>query len=288
MEYVIKNEYLEAIVSSKGAELIKLVDKDGVNRLHTPSDDTWNKVSPILFPQVSRLKNDEYRVGGNLYKMPKHGFIKDNELCVVEHDSTMIKFKYTQNEDTFKVYPYNFNFYVTYTLYGNVLDVSFVIENPSSTTLRYMLGGHPGFRVPLYEDEKYTDYSLVFKKKETASKMVLDNGYLANNYEEYLKDNDIINLNHYLFVDDALIFKDLRSSYVDLISQNHDKKIRFHFSDFEILAIWSKVKENVNLLCLEPWNGIQKNFVVDHENMGVLELSPFNSHYHNYKIEVIK
>ena len=219
--------------------------------------------------------------------MTAHGFIRDNELEVLEHNETRIKFKYTQNENTLKMYPYDFNFYVTYTLLDNILDVSFLVENPSDKILRYMLGGHPGFKVPLYENESFNDYSILFQIKESVKKMCLDNGYLANIYQDYLSDCDIINLDHNLFIDDALIFRNLRSSYVDIISKNHNKKIRFHFSDFEILAIWSKVSEKVNLVCLEPWNGIQKDFVVDHEKMGVLEIAPHKSHYHSFKIEIL-
>jgi galactose mutarotase-like enzyme len=94
MEYIIRNEYLEATISSHGAELIKLIDKDGINRLHAPSDDTWNRVSPILFPQISRLPNAEYKVNDNIYKMTTHGFIRDNELELVNCCETEITFKY--------------------------------------------------------------------------------------------------------------------------------------------------------------------------------------------------
>jgi galactose mutarotase-like enzyme len=150
-----------------------------------------------------------------------------------------------------------------------------------------MLGGHPGFKVPLFENETFNDYSVLFDRKETNKRMMVVDGFLANEYENYLYDTNIINLDHKLFVDDALIFRELRSSYVDIVSRNHDKKLRFHFSDFEILAIWSKEKEHVNSLCLEPWNGVQKDFVLDHEKMGVLEVKPNSFDYFCYKIEVI-
>ena len=83
MLYTIKNEFLEATISSHGAELVKLVDKDGINRMHTPSDDTWNRVSTILFPQISKMPNSEYKVNGISHKMTTHGFIRDNELELV-------------------------------------------------------------------------------------------------------------------------------------------------------------------------------------------------------------
>ena len=287
MKYVIKNDYLTAVISSHGAELIKLEDMDGVNRMHTPSNDTWNRVSPILFPQISRMPNSEYKVMGQTFNMTTHGFIRDNELEVVNYQDSEIIFKFVHNEKTRKMYPYEFIFYVTYKLVLNAIEVTFKIENISDNKMLYMLGGHPGFKIPLYENEKYTDYQILFETTETTKRMCVVDGFLANKYEDYLVDDNTINLNHNLFTDDALVFRGLKSKYVDIVSNNHNKKIRFHFSDFEILAIWSKVNEDINLLCLEPWNGIQKEFVIEHEKMGVLEVMPNSYSVHGYIIEVI-
>ena len=286
MEYIIKNEFLEATINSRGAELIKLIDSNRINRMHLPSSDTWNRVSPILFPQISRMPNSEYIVNNKVYTMATHGFIRDNELELVNQTDTEITFKCSNNEKTFIMYPYEFIFYVTYRLNKNILEVLFKVENPSDNKLLYMLGGHPGFKVPLFDDECYNDYSLVFEQKETSKRMCVVDWFIANEYVDYLVDANSIQLEHNLFLDDTLIFKNLNSNYVELVSKNHDKKIRFHFSDFEILAIWSKVEEYVNFLCLEPWNGIQKNFVKEHQKMGVLEIEPHSFNSYEYKIEV--
>ena len=82
MEYIIKNEFLEAIINSHGAELIKLIDIDGVNRMHSPSSDTWNRVSPILFPQISRMPNSEYVVN-----IDKEYIFTVDTLILVKEDS---------------------------------------------------------------------------------------------------------------------------------------------------------------------------------------------------------
>jgi galactose mutarotase-like enzyme len=125
MEYIIKNEYLTAVINSHGAELIKLIDSDGVNRMHTPSNDTWNRVSPILFPQISRTPDSIYSVQGQIYKMTTHGFIRDNELEMVNHLDSEVTFKFMHNDNTKEMYPYDFIFYVTYKLTNNKLEVSF-------------------------------------------------------------------------------------------------------------------------------------------------------------------
>lgn len=287
MEYVIKNECLKAVISSHGAELRSLVDNDNLNRMNIPMPNTWNKVSPILFPQISKLPNSEYQVNGKKYYMTSHGFLRDNELELVYHYENEIRFRFSDNLQTKTIYPYHFIFFVTYRLVSNNLEVIFEVQNPFDGKIRFMLGAHPGFRIPLYEDEKFTDYYLEFEKKETAKRMVLKEGYLSNEYVCYLNQKKTIPLNHTLFLEDAIILRDLKSSYVDICSKNHQKKIRFYFSDFEILALWSKPNDDCNFLCLEPWNGIRKAMVIEHEKMGVLELDANNSLVFEYKIMVI-
>lgn len=287
MDYIIQNAHLKAVISSNGSELRELIDKDGINRMHIPNTNTWNRVSPILFPQISRMPNSEYMVNGETYNMTTHGFIRDKESTLVNQTNNEIVFMYKSDNNTFKIYPYEFVLYVTYKLIDNILEVNFKVENPSSKVLRYMLGGHPGFKVPLYDDEEYNDYSVVFEKAGILKRMLVVDGFLANKYEDYSLVNRTIELQHSLFENDALVFRNISSNFVDIISKNHNKKIRFHFSDFEILALWSKIEENANLLCLEPWNGIQKDFVREHEKMGVLEVAPNSFSCHSFKIEVI-
>ena len=153
--------------------------------------------------------------------------------------------------------------------------------------LLFMLGGHPGFKVPLYENEKYEDYYLKFEKEETVDAMQVVDNFLANVYKPCLVNEDKINLKHDIFNPDAIVMRGLKSKYVDLKCDLNDKKIRFYFSDFEILAVWSLMDERANFVCLEPWNGIQKDFVVDHEKMGVLSIDGKQSKQYSYTIEVI-
>ena len=108
MEYIIKNEYLEATISSKGAELRKLIDENKINRLHTPSTETWNRVSPILFPQVSKTRGFLYSVEGKEYHMPMHGFFRDLDLVPTSVKEDELVFETSDNEESLKIYPYHF------------------------------------------------------------------------------------------------------------------------------------------------------------------------------------
>ena len=287
MIYTIKNEYLTAEISSVGAELKSLTDKDGINRMHTPNPETWNRVSPILFPQVSRTPGFIYKVNGQEYHMPAHGFFRNLDMVPYEVKNDEITFKIQDDEDSLKLYPYHFEFVVTYKLTENKLTVFFDVINKDEKQLLFMLGGHPGFKVPLYENEKYEDYYLKFEKEETVDAMQVVDNFLANVYKPCLVNEDKINLKHDIFNPDAIVMRGLKSKYVDLKCDLNDKKIRFYFSDFEILAVWSLMDERANFVCLEPWNGIQKDFVVDHEKMGVLSINGKQSKQYSYTIEVI-
>lgn len=287
MIYTIKNDYLTAQISSKGAELISLVDKDNINRMHTPNSETWNRVSPVLFPQVSRTPGFVYKVKGKEYNMPAHGFFRNMELTPFAILEDEISFKISDDEETLKLYPYHFEFVVTYKLEDNKLCVLFDVTNKDEKELLFMIGGHPGFKVPLFDNENYEDYYLKFEEKETVDAMQVVDNFLANVYKPCLVNEDKISLRHDIFNPDAIVMRGLKSAYVDLLSNKNNKSIRFYFKDFEILAVWSLMKENANFVCLEPWNGIQKEFVADHEKMGVLSLKAYQSKQYTYTIEVI-
>lgn len=288
MEFVIENSKLKAVISSNGAELRELYDSNNVNRMHSPSSKTWNRVSPILFPQVSRIKGGVYYVENKPYEMPAHGFFRNMDLNPVKHEKDSITFAIKDSQETLKVYPYSFEFEVNYKLVESSLVVTFNVINKSNKEMLFMLGGHPGFKIPLYDSESYNDYYLKFENKETVDAMQVVDGFLANVYKPCLQNENIIKLSHEMFDPDAIVMRGLTSSYVDLLSQKNDSCIRFHFSDFEILAVWSLQDKQANFVCLEPWNGIQKDFVLEHEKMGVLKLEEGKNKSYSYTIEVIK
>lgn len=288
MEFVIENSKLKAVISSNGAELRELYDSNNVNRMHSPSSKTWNRVSPILFPQVSRIKGGVYYVENKPYEMPAHGFFRNMDLNPVKHEKDSITFAIKDSQETLKVYPYSFEFEVNYKLVESSLVVTFNIINKSNKEMLFMLGGHPGFKIPLYDNESYNDYYLKFENKETVDAMQVVDGFLANVYKPCLQNENIIKLSHEMFDPDAIVMRGLTSSYVDLLSQKNGSCIRFHFSDFEILAVWSLQDKQANFVCLEPWNGIQKDFVLEHEKMGVLKLEEGKNKSYSYTIEVKK
>lgn len=287
MEFCLKNKYIKCHISSLGAQLLDLYDADNLNRLHDGNEAYWKGRSPILFPFISRFINGEYMYQGKTYKIGTHGFAKLKEFQLISYKENELILMLEDDEETLSVYPFHFQFLVRFSLKENQLLVDFEVLNVDEKKMYFMLGGHPGFKTPLYENEQYSDYQLVFENLENAKKNVLDGNFLSNVYEPFLHDEKVIPLQYKMFNPDAYVLQGLTSHYVDLMSKNHNKKIRFYFHDFQILAIWSTLNVDSPFVCLEPWNGLRKEIVPDLEKMGILELEPREQYTCGYTIEVI-
>ena len=115
MEIIIQNQNTKAVIKTKGAELSSL-QKDGKNYIWEVNPDFWNKTSPILFPIVGALKNGEYQFKDTMYQLPRHGFARDFEFEVVEKTENLVVFSLKNSEESWLVYPFNFELKISYVL----------------------------------------------------------------------------------------------------------------------------------------------------------------------------
>jgi galactose mutarotase-like enzyme len=117
----------------------------------------------------------------------------------------------------------------------------------------FSLGAHPAFNCPLEEGEKYEDYHLKFEQTEYLKRWNLDaSGQIAEEGKLVMDNCQIMPLSSHLFVNDALIFKELKSHQVSLCSANREI-IKVKFQDFTSLGLWAKPK--APFICIEPWLG---------------------------------
>ncbi|MGB0405091.1 MAG: aldose 1-epimerase family protein, partial [Fusobacterium sp.] len=56
------------------------------------------------------------------------------------------------------------------------------------------------------------------------------------------------------FINDALIFKNIKSKLIYLKNKKNKEILKFQFKDFEYLAFWGV--QGGNFICFEPWDGI--------------------------------
>lgn len=250
MTHYIENEFLKIGVKEDGCELTSVYSKEvGYEYLWQGDAKFWTGQSPILFPIVGRLIDDSYCLDGKKYEMPKHGFARKMPWDFLGADDTSMKFRLTETEETLKMYPYEFDLTVTFTLEGNALKVTHRIKNKNSKVMYASLGAHPAFNCAIGD-------RLVFSENETLSteKIDLVKSLRLPNTIPVLDNEKVITVTEDIFNEDALILKDFKSEQITLESDNHQRKVVFHLGCAPYLGIWAK--PGAPYVCIEPWCGV--------------------------------
>ena len=288
------NSILSIAVKDVGAELQKITSvKNGTEFMWNGDPEVWSGIAPNLFPIIGCMKDDSYVYEDKIYHMPKHGFLRRSEdVILVEKTENSLKYRMTSNPGLLKLYPFEFEFYIIYTLQENTLIVDHIIKNKDSKTMYFSLGGHPAFRCRLDDLESYEDYSLIFEHNETAETYLLNSqNFLQTSKTEKVFDENSnkIKLRYDLFDKDALIFKDLKSRVVTLHSQTKGDILTMRYEDFPYLGIWAK--PNADYVCIEPWIGIADHEDTDQQlrsKEGMITLNTGAEYSARYSIELDK
>lgn len=287
MLHRIKNEFLELVITSRGAEKQELIGSNQVHYLRKP-DHVWNRVSPILFPNVGRLKGGVTTIHNQLYALPLHGFLRDHEFDVLQHKENEISLVQVYSEDTLQLFPFKYKAIVTYTLKDKSLFTNIKIVNEDQIQMPFNLGGHPGFNCPLYSNERFEDYRVCFEKTESfISPFVEVDGTLNFDRGQPFEAIDEIALDYRYFENDAIIIPRIKSKRVDLINAQN-QGIRFHFDDFVSLAIWTRPQ--APFVCLEPWIGYGDRYDSNQQfdkKDNIVMLSPLEEFSATYIITIL-
>ena len=257
MIYEIKNSDFSAKITSMGAELLSVKGKDGFEYIWQRDEKYWGGSAPVLFPVVGALRNGKTKIKDEWYEMGRHGFARKCELTVIEHTADKISFNLKSNEDTKKFYPYDFSFTVTYWLTDSGINTKFSVHNIGSETLPFCVGGHPAFNIPVNENAKFEDYTIIFEKAENQAcpKVELDSCLINFDERTFTLENETeIPLKHELFYEDALVFENLNSTKVKVSNKNSGRGVAMDFSGFDMLGIWSAQNDGP-YVALEPWTG---------------------------------
>lgn len=251
MNITIYNHQIKATINTLGAELIQL-EKKNQDYIWTIDETYWNKTSPILFPIVGRLKNDTYTIEGKTYELPRHGFARNFEFKVEHQTENAVVFLLTENSETLKQYPFQFDLRLKYEIIENSLKMNYSIINKSQETMPFSIGAHPAFAI----NELFSDFTIAFNEVEDFVSHELEKEQFNNSSKKIPSENGKINLDYALFEKDALVFKHLKSNTLTLL-KNNQPYISVEFKGFPYLGIWTK--PNAPFLCIEPWCGLADN-----------------------------
>lgn len=286
---VIENDDIRIEVSALGAELQSITHKrNGVEYMWNADPAYWAKRSPVLFPIVGALKDNTYIYDGKAYQMSRHGFAREMEFEQYQQSGHTLIFKLNSNEATLAKYPFPFELFIEYAIAGKVLSVSYRVVNNGEIPMFFSIGGHPAFKVPVFEGDHYDDYILQFNQVENAGRWLLDNGLLETGTVPLLEDTDELPLRKELFKDDAVVLKQLNSTKVRLVHAHSGKGFEFDFNGFPYLGIWAA--KDANFVCLEPWCGIADSVESNQqlvEKEGINELKAGGLFEKTWKLAII-
>ena len=239
---------LKIKVNNLGAELTS-IEFNGKEKLHNGKT-FWDRQAPILFPTVGRLRDNKTIIEEKEYEIPQHGFAKDMNFETIEKNDIKEIYELKSNKETLKKYPFEFMLNVEYEILEDTLKTKIKVVNTDEKKMFFGLGGHPGFKLDMSQEEYY--FELETEEPEVEF-MEVEGNYISNKpAKNILKENKIIEITKESFLNDAIMMKKLKSNKITL-KQKKDKKtiLEFNFKDFPILAIWSL--PNAPYICLEPW-----------------------------------
>ncbi|MEN8139527.1 MAG: aldose 1-epimerase family protein [Bacteroidota bacterium] len=260
MEYIeLQNDLLSVRVNFKGAELSSIYNKiENIEHIWQADEKVWARHAPILFPIVGKVKGGKYKVDDKEYFLGQHGFARDRVFELDEITGSGATFRLESDDESLKIYPFNFCLLVKYKLEGSKLNINYLVENTDSDEIYFSIGAHPGFTVPFHDNHDFEDYYLEFDKKESTGKLLLsENGLLSGEiHEGFLNNNNIIDLKYSTFSKDALVFENLKSSSLTIKSKKTNVSLKVGIDKFPLVGIWTMPGAKAPYICIEPWYGV--------------------------------
>jgi galactose mutarotase-like enzyme len=256
MLITIDNGALELTVDTLGAQMMSL-KRHGTEYLWQGDSAYWGDRAPILFPFIARLTNDSYKFQGKVYPMTIHGFANASEFAVAKKSADALVLELCSSEKTRVHYPIDFVLQVIFRLEGDTLYTTYRVENKSDVTMPFGIGGHPGFKVPVDENERFEDYYLEFSLECQPDRVGFTPAvYLSGHDEAYpLEAYKRIDLRHDLFDEDAIILKNMARE-VTLRSKASSHSVTVSYPKMPYLGIWHWPHTDAPYVCIEPWSSL--------------------------------
>lgn len=193
---------------------------------------------PILFPICGNLPDNSYQLMGQTYTLKQHGFARDLPWQVTKKDTNnqaSLTLTLTSNEETLKVYPFNFALEFTYILKGNSLKIQQKFTNNSLIKMPFSVGLHPYFNVTKKTNLTFNIPSHQYQDQQTKEILPFKGSF---NFEK-----DEIDAGFTYLYQENTSFSD----------KNNGVTILINYSNlYSTLVFWTL--KGQNYICLEPWS----------------------------------
>lgn len=241
MLHTIENQYLKLTVNDEGGSMHSLVYKPTGEERLWQGGEAWASRDVVIFPIIGHA--GAFEVCGNSYQLKSHGLARYTRLAA-RNDGGRLTLSFSSNEDTLKVYPYEFDFSVSYELDKNTVNIYYYVRSKRGA-MPFYVGGHPGMYAP------GGSAVIEFENEERPVEYPLSGG--AVQWPAVKQ-----------FVADKAFFADCKTLQLGSLSggaifmHTQDGYVYEYRSDCPLFAFWSNEKSG-DYVCVEPWWGINDN-----------------------------
>lgn len=289
----LSNDSLTIQVSPQGAELSSIVANATQKEYLWQADPAfWKRHSPVLFPIVGSLWNNEYHHNGITYHLSQHGFARDKEFELIKETDTELRFKLQESEDTLKLYPFPFYLEIGYRLAGNQIEIIWVVKNTGNEELHFQIGAHPAFYYPDYDENSQKRGFFAFDRTAGLTyKLIQEKGCIGDTeYPLPLDEEGLLPLDTHTFDKDALVIEDSQVRRVDLLNPDGSSYLTVYFTA-PVVGLWSPPAKNAPFVCIEPWYGRcdRVNYSGEYKDRDWMQyLQPWETFNASYLVEIHK
>lgn len=247
IELGIASSAMSAVIDAMGSQLVSVIDCRG-RQLLWDAGPQWPWHAPLLFPTIGRVVGDEIEHEGRRYRMPRHGFGRDQQFELVAKTPTSIHLRLHSTPHTHQHFPFDFVLDVEHSVVGGSVRARYTVTNTGQVVLPVSLGVHPAF---VWGHGDRSAWRIEFADHEDGQAYRLHEVLLADRVPNPVRGR-ILELDEDLFGAGAIVLTNCRSASLRLVGP--DTTISMSWNGFEHIAVWSPLEPA--LLCVEPWSGI--------------------------------
>ena len=251
----ISNKQLTIQVSSHGAELCSIF-ANGKEYLWQADPAFWKRHSPVLFPIVGSVWENEYRNEGIPYTLTQHGFARDMEFTLISEKEDEVRYRLVSNEETLHKYPFPFCLEIGYRIQGKKIEVMWEVKNTGDKEMYFQIGAHPAFYWPEFDASNSERGFFRFDKENGLKYILISEKGCADPSTEYSLEltDGLLPLDTHTFDKDALILENEQVRKVTLYNKEKQAYLSLHFNA-PVVGLWSPPAKNAPFVCIEPWYG---------------------------------
>lgn len=280
----LKNETLTVQIAELGAEMKSILCGDR-EIMWDGNPEVWSGTAPLMFPICGGLKDNRYELDGKIYSLPRHGYARTTVFEVEKAERDTAVFLHKSNEETKKVYPFDYELRVIYSLEEKTVKIEYALDNLSDKTMYFNIGSHEAYSTP----HGVEDYDVIFAQEETLSANILYGNILSDQLLPIIKDSKVLPIYDKYFTIDALVFKTLQSRAATLRDRKTGRGVRVEFPDARYFLLWHK--PGAAYLCMEPWTGIADTVGSSYDitqKEGIDTLAAGQSYHNTHTITVVE